>query len=147
MGQPERAGQTMCESSPPVERWLPVPGWEGFYEVSDLGRVRRSPRTVHRRDGRTRRVPGGILRVTGDPHNYGRVYVSLCRNGEQYKTSVAHMVLLAFVGSCPEGMEGCHSDGNAGNDQLVNLRWDTHIANVQDAIRHGTHGRRRRVAS
>jgi DNA-binding transcriptional regulator YiaG len=51
---------------------------------------------------------------------------------------VHRLVLLAFVGPCPPGMEGCHNDGNPANNRIENLRWDTHDANMKDAIRHGT---------
>jgi hypothetical protein len=51
---------------------------------------------------------------------------------------VHRLVLKAFVGPCPEGMEGCHWDGDACNNKLDNLRWATHAENVEDSIRHGT---------
>jgi len=51
---------------------------------------------------------------------------------------VAHLVLTAFVGPRPEGMECCHNDGDETNDHADNLRWDTHSANLLDRRRHGT---------
>jgi hypothetical protein len=57
----------------------------------------------------------------------------------QTKHLGAHRVILTtFYGPCPEGMEGCHNDGNFANNNLHNLRWDTHKGNVNDRIRHGT---------
>lgn len=54
------------------------------------------------------------------------------------KTHLIHrLVLLAFVGPCPEGMEGCHFDGNRLNNNLTNLRWDTRKANCADTAKHG----------
>jgi hypothetical protein len=44
-------------------------------------------------------------------------------------------------------MECCHNDGNAGNDRLENLRWDTRKANRQDSVRHGTAQQWNRLAS
>lgn len=56
------------------------------------------------------------------------------------KTFYVHrLVLIAFVGPCPDGMEACHEDGNVLNNALPNLRWDTPSANAADKIRHGTH--------
>lgn len=49
------------------------------------------------------------------------------------------LVLEAFVGVCPEGMEGCHQDDNPDNNQLINLRWDTPQANCADRARAGRH--------
>jgi hypothetical protein len=51
---------------------------------------------------------------------------------------VHRLILLAFVGTCPEGMEACHNGGNTTNNRLDNLRWDTRQANAADALRHGT---------
>lgn len=48
------------------------------------------------------------------------------------------MVLETFVGPCSKGMEGCHNDGNPGNNFIGNLRWDTHKNNENDKIEHGT---------
>lgn len=55
------------------------------------------------------------------------------------KAYVHHLVLEAFVGACPDGMEGCHfPDRNPSNNRLDNLRWDTSKANGQDMVSHGT---------
>jgi HNH endonuclease len=51
---------------------------------------------------------------------------------------VHRLVLEAFVGPCPPGMEACHDpDPNPANNRLENLRWDTHKANQQDMGKHG----------
>lgn len=47
------------------------------------------------------------------------------------------LVLEAFVGPCPPGLEGCHTNGDGLDNKLTNLRWDTHAANMQDRLRHG----------
>jgi HNH endonuclease len=52
---------------------------------------------------------------------------------------VHRLVLEAFVGPCPAGMECCHfPDRDPSNNALANLRWDTKKANQTDRIRHGT---------
>jgi len=51
---------------------------------------------------------------------------------------VHRLVLDAFVGPCPDGLEACHLDGDAGNNRVSNLRWDTSKANTDDMRRHGT---------
>lgn len=48
------------------------------------------------------------------------------------------LVLEAFAGPCPEGLECCHNDGNPANNRLENLRWDTRQANMDVLLRHGT---------
>ncbi len=54
---------------------------------------------------------------------------------------VHRLVLEAFVGPCPKGMEACHGDGCRTNNFLSNLRWDTRAGNVRDTIQHGTYKR------
>jgi hypothetical protein len=51
---------------------------------------------------------------------------------------VHRLVLEAFAGPCPEGRECCHEDGDPANNSLGNLRWDSHQANMDDMLRHGT---------
>jgi hypothetical protein len=55
---------------------------------------------------------------------------------------VGCIVLEAFIGPCPKGMECCHQDDNPHNNTLPNLRWDTHAANVVDAWRNGGYKQR-----
>lgn len=74
------------------------------------------------------------------PGNAGRIHVSLHDNRRKnaYQTPVHKLVLEAFVGPRPEGMEACHSDGNSLNNHASNLRWDTHLNNMADRTKHGT---------
>ena len=58
--------------------------------------------------------------------------------GKQRSRAVHVLILETFVGPRPHGMEACHEDGQPQNNWLGNLRWDTHQANMHDAIRHGT---------
>jgi hypothetical protein len=62
-------------------------------------------------------------------------------------TFYAHqLVLRAFVGEPGPGQEGCHADGDPGNNHLDNLRWDNRASNISDAQRHGTFIRGERCA-
>lgn len=110
------------------EQWLPVVGYEGLYEVSDHGRVRSLDRGS--RKGRVL-----SLRVTGSGHKTVALYLL----GKPTGKNVHRLVLIAFVGPCPQGMEACHNDGNPANNHLSNLRWDTHKSNMEDKVKHGTH--------
>lgn len=127
-----------------VEQWLPVPGYEGYYEVSDLGSVRSLPRVTNGSFNGTRRLSGRVLRpVLGGPD--GRRLVVLYRDGEGRSHFIYPIVLTAFVGPRPAGMEACHSDGDCTNDRLSNLRWDTPSSNILDAVEHGTHNNTRKT--
>lgn len=116
-----------------TEQWRPVVGYEGFYEVSDLGRVRSLPRPS--RPGK-RSYEGKVL---SDGSRKGKYHaVHLCKLGKIYVAYVHHVVLCAFVGPRPEGMDGCHNNGDLHDNRLVNLRWDSRRANIRDKLGHGT---------
>lgn len=115
------------------ELWLPVPGYEGAYEVSTLGRVR----SLKRITDRGRNWPGRMMTPAQMRNGYWTV--TLWRDGKQKSALVHRLVLTTFVGPCPEGMEALHKTGNSSDNALSNLRWGTHAENVQDQLAHGTH--------
>lgn len=119
-----------------TERWLPIAGYEGFYEVSDEGRVRTVERRVPNGGG-TRHVGARIRRPTKTA-NGAALVVGLSKGDRQRVRTVHSLVLEAFIGPRPSGMEACHGDGDATNNRLENLRWDTHLENIRDKFRHGT---------
>lgn len=122
-----------------AERWLPVVGFEGLYEVSDQGRVRSMARVVpHKKSGRLT-VPERILK---GGKNTASQYcmVSLWRNNAQHQCYRHSLVLEAFVGPRPPKHDACHADGTRDNNCVGNLRWGTRAENMQDAKRHGRTG-------
>jgi NUMOD4 motif/HNH endonuclease len=127
------------------ERWRPVRGYEGFYDVSDFGRVRSVDRIVTHRVGKTARVRGRLIAQVLGKDTLNGMAVSLWLDGTVRTVRVHRLVLTAFVGECPPGMECCHDDGNATNNMLANLRWDTHSENILDRQRHGTDPYRNRT--
>lgn len=118
------------------ERWLPVPRYEGYYEVSDHGRVRSVDRVISQRDGTRRKFRGTV--ISPQEINSGYLRVSLQRNQEKEYFLVHRLVLTTFVGPCPDGMETCHRDNDRHNNHLTNLRWDTRLENAADRIKAGT---------
>jgi hypothetical protein len=77
-------------------------------------------------------------RLKPTPQHRGHMAVCLVRGGEKKTCHVHRLVLEAFVGPCPVGMECCHNDGDPANNRLENLRWDTRLENARDRLRHGT---------
>lgn len=121
------------------EAWRSVSGFEGRYEVSDLGRVRSLDRIL--RDGR--RWKGRVLRQVPDNHGYPQV--NLCRDMVQKTLRVSKLVADAFLGPRIGALEVCHANRNPMDNRLVNLRWDTRSGNMQDALAHGTQNMVRRT--
>jgi antitoxin component HigA of HigAB toxin-antitoxin module len=121
------------------EAWRAVIGFEGCYEVSNLGRVLSVERMARSSRGSSlRRVRPRIL--TPAPTNkYGHLVVNLSLDGVANMRTVHRLVLEAFVGPRPEGMEARHfPDRNPANNRLENLSWATHATNMADQEAHGT---------
>ncbi|ATN90828.1 HNH endonuclease [Gordonia phage Lysidious] len=119
------------------ELWRPVVGYEGYYEVSDHGHVRSLDRLVETSDDRTLRIRGRDRKLWRTPD--GHLKTSLSKDGESRVPLVHRLVMDAFVGPCPPGMEVCHRNGIGTDNRLVNLQYGTRSENAVDQVRHGVH--------
>jgi hypothetical protein len=63
--------------------------------------------------------------------------IRLHRDGKRFSFHIHRLVLCVFKGTCPDGLQACHNDGNKYNPCLTNLRWDTPKNNQADRIKHG----------
>jgi len=119
---------TMADGDDTPE-WRPVPGFPNYLVSSD-GKVLSLKR---------RGAPGGI-RKTFD-HGSGHLHVVLLNgsHNDRHGFMVHHLVLEAFVGPRPQGMECRHLDGNPANNVVSNLAWGTRSENQLDRVSHGTH--------
>lgn len=114
-----------------IEIWKDVIGCEEEYQVSNEGRVKSLARTTIRKDGSRCPIKERILKPSPTPTGY--LNVSIRGNNRRGKAYVHQLVLEAFVGPCPEGMECCHfPDQNPRNNNIDNLRWDTHKNNAKE---------------
>lgn len=114
-----------------LERWKPIPSEPG-YEVSDLGRVRSVDRNINTTNGQNRFYRGRLLKPgqTGSGH----MTVACGKGNSRY---VHVLILEAFVGPCPAGMESLHANDVAWDNRLDNLRWGTRSENMYEAYRNG----------
>lgn len=106
-----------------VVRWKPIVGFVGIYSVSDGGDVRRD----HCGQG----TAGGLLK----PHRERKGYLSviLRDRGRVHRCRIAALVLGAFIGERPKGMQINHRDGDKANNALTNLEYVTPQQNVAHA--------------
>lgn len=119
-----------------------MPGFGGHYEASSLGKIRVKDRIVirkHSKGGITEFFYKGRMLKPCKSDKYGHMVIHIGYDGKKENVFVHKMVLLAFVGDCPKGMECCHNNGEASDNRLENLRWDTHLSNNQDRKKHGTY--------
>jgi hypothetical protein len=72
----------------------------------------------------------------------GRIIVGLYKDGMRHSAQLHRVILETFNGPPPSNkMEVCHNNGNFLDNRIENLRWDTHIANKQDEVKHNTRNR------
>ena len=119
------------------ERWRPVPGWSGYYEVSSLGRVRSVPRQVRCRGGGMRRLSGRVLAPATDEGGYLRV--GLWRDGRPSHEFVHRLVVAAFIGPIGPGMQVDHRNGVRTDNRVENLEVVTPLENIRRSIERGGH--------
>lgn len=102
------------------EIWKPIKGYEGYYEVSNLGRVRSVERIVERKDGSIRRYKGKILSPCF-PHGYA--HVNLARNGKYKSVKVHRLVAESFIPNPNNYSEINHKNEIKDDNRVSNLEW------------------------
>lgn len=113
------------------EEWRDVPGYEGRYQVSNLGRVRSVGHYVQRW------VEGRVLRPRIRKEGYPVVTIS----GVGPK-DVHQLVALAFLGPKEAGQQVRHLNGNRQDPSADNLAYGTQSDNERDKFRYGNKARK-----
>lgn len=120
------------------ETWREISGYEGLYEVSDLGRVRSLDRTCGHRWGGVAVKRGMIRAQPLDKDGYPHVVLS--REGRLSTKKVHRLVAQHFVAN-PEGhTEINHRDSNKANARADNLEWCSRRENQVHAASNGAFG-------
>lgn len=120
-----------------MEEWRDVYGFEGYYKISNTGRVKSLERMKHT-PGTTTQYKIKEKELKPWLHGDGYYIVELWKDGKRSPKRIHVLIMEAFVCPRPEGMDCCHNDGNRTNNDLSNLRWDTRKSNCEDAIKQGT---------
>lgn len=120
-----------------LEEWLPVRGFEGYYEVSNLGRVKSVERYVKGRTGTPKIVRERIMSVHLTKHGYARV--ELNKENKAKKYTVHSLVANTFIAK-PDGdnLIVRHGVNGVSDNSVDNLSWGTHSDNEYDKQRDGT---------
>ncbi|CAM8755298.1 hypothetical protein NCF_04335 [Burkholderia pseudomallei] len=117
------------------EEWRDVVGFEGYYQVSNVGRVFSAARIIVKCNGVEMTVSERFVRPRLNPSGY--LIVTLSRDGKPFHKPVHQLVARAFIGPRPRGKEVAHWDGNQLNNFVLNLRYATPQENADDRVRHG----------
>lgn len=121
---------------PSCEEWRDIKGYEGSYQISNLGNFRSKTRKIFTAMGVERTLKSRILAQGTTPSGYAKV--NLHKDGESETRYTHRVVIESFVGECPEGMEVDHIDNDKSNNTLVNLRYMSHAENMERQDEFGT---------
>jgi hypothetical protein len=113
------------------EIWKDIPDYEGYYQVSNLGRVRSLDRFVVYSNGHNRVHNGSLISPYKNHGGYWKACLWVERKMKAY--SVHALVMRAFRGFPPDGCEVNHLDGNKDNNSLCNLEYCTKSRNIVHA--------------
>lgn len=124
-----------------MEIWKDVVGYEGLYQVSNIGRIKSMRRGIIYKDVEICR--NGFKSTFIHPvrerimkqHSYGTGYkqIMLSNKGTKSSPAVHRLVISAFVGPLPDGCQVNHKDGNKSNNRVENLEYVTARENMMHA--------------
>lgn len=116
------------------EIWKDVVGYEGLYQVSNLGNVKSVEREMQNyRGNKFIKVSKPIGKFI---NKYGYIRVTLYKNGTPRAFTVHRLVATAFIPN-PMGLKDInHIDFNKKNNNIENLEWCSRSYNVKHAIKH-----------
>ena len=119
-----------------MEIWKSIEGYEGLYEVSNLGNVKSLERQVlGKLASYTRSVKERILKLKTS--KYGYLEVSLHKEGKLSTKRVNRLVAIAFINNVNNYPQVNHIDGNKLNNHIDNLEWVTCKKNINHAVESG----------
>ena len=114
-----------------MENWRSIKGFEGLYEVSDLGNVKSLARAVYSNGKLHQRKSEKILKSHMN-NNYAMVV--LCKDGKIYPKTVHRLVAETFIPNPDNKPTVDHVDTNRSNNAVSNLRWVTYKENSNNIL-------------
>lgn len=116
-----------------MEEWKSIKGYEGYYEVSNLGRIRRLPTIIKYRNCGLRKYPGKVLlqELTSD----GYLRVVLSKNNLKQRFMGHRLVAQSYIPNPCNYLYVNHINGNKSDNRVENLEWCTQEENEQHSVK------------
>jgi hypothetical protein len=121
-----------------MEIWKDIEGYKGYYQVSNLGKIKAIARIVLNKHGQPQRYPEKFLKYDISDMGCSKYYrVTLSRDHEVERCLVHRLIAKAFIPN-PFNKEFInHIDNNGENNQISNLEWCTHSENMIHSQKQG----------
>ena len=113
------------------EIWKDIPNYEGYYQVSNLSRIRSVDRFFISKKGKKVNVKGQIIKHITNGSGYKQV--CLYKNGKQKIILVHRLVAISFINNINNKPQINHIDNNPANNKIENLEWTTQSENIRHA--------------
>ena len=120
------------------EIWKDIKGYEGLYQVSNLGRIKSLSKFVNNNPKSSKfgyYTKERILKTSKS--NNGYLIVHLFKNSKQYTIYIHRLVAITFIPNSNNLLQVDHIDGNKQNNRIDNLEWVTPKENINRAWRKG----------
>lgn len=117
------------------EVWKDIPNYEGYYQVSNLGRVKSLKRIIIRRDGKPYLQKEKILQPIRNHKGYCQCFLTINFKGNS--KAIHRLVAETFIPNPNNLSQVNHKDGNKENNCVDNLEWITNYDNMQHSIKTG----------
>ena len=115
------------------EIWKDIEGYEGLYQISNLGRIKSLDRSIERNDGEKRFFRGKILKLQPDKRG-GYYQAVISKNSIHSIVKVHRLVALYFCKGYSKNLVVNHKDGNRQNNVYTNLEWVTQRYNIRHSV-------------
>lgn len=115
------------------EIWKDIKGYDGLYQISNLGRIKSLDRTIERSDGKKRFLCGKILKLQPDKRG-GYYQAVISKNSVRSVAKVHRLVALYFCKGYSKNLVVNHKDGNRQNNVYTNLEWVTQRDNIRHSV-------------
>lgn len=121
-----------------MEKWLPINGFEKFYQISNLGRVKSLKRKVNRiRKGKITKLTINEKILKNKRLGTGYLCVSLSKNNVKIYMSIHRLVAIHFISNPNNYKEVNHKNGIKIDNVVENLEWCTRSYNNSHAFKNG----------
>lgn len=117
------------------EIWKDINGYEGIYQISNLGNLKSLDRECYNSRYGSFKREGGLMKTPLNSDGYP--YCTLSKNGVPRTYKVHRLVAEAFISKDDQKKFVNHKDGIKSNNKVSNLEWCTHSENIKHAFEIG----------